>query len=131
MPLARRLWRVCKELRLPLSSPFIQEMDLFDLEFYEYSIICDDPELLKKLENTYVDPEFDKWVEEFDKEQEELQKKKQKQNSENYTPELPDQETISWSNTPKPQRHLPPMLERETYEISPNIDDVNDWVKEE
>lgn len=127
MPLARRLWRVCKELRLPLSDPAIQELDPYDLEFYEYSIICDDPELLKKLENTYVDPDFDKWVEEFDKEQEELQKKQKKE----YTPDLPDPETISWSNSPKPQKLPPPELAMEEYEMSPSAGDIDDWEKEE
>ena len=108
----------------------IQEIDTYDLEFYEYSIICDDPELLKKLENTYVDTEYDKWLEEFDKEQEELQKKQKKQNAENYTPDLPDQETISWSNTPKPQQQLS-ALAMEKYEINPSVGEIDDWEKEE
>ena len=129
MPLARRLWRVCKELRLPLNDPRVQEWDPYDLEFYEYSIICDDPELLKKLENTYVDPEYDKWLEEFDKEQEESQAQQEKEQS--YTPDLPDQETISWRTTPKPQKQIPPMLAVENYELSANVDDIDDWVKEE
>lgn len=102
----------------------IQEMDPYELEFYEYSIICDDPELLKKLENTYVDPDFDDYLNEFDKEQEQLQ------NQANY-PEMPDPETISWSKSPKPQKQIPPVLGTEQYEIAPDTADIDDWEREE
>ena len=77
LPLARRLWKVCKELHLPIHDPAIAQMDIFDLEFYEFSILCDNPKLLESYENRYYDSEFDDWVDEFDREQEELQKKKQ------------------------------------------------------
>lgn len=99
----------------------IQEIDIFDLDFYEYSRICDDPKLLEKLENTYYDSDYDDWEAEFDKEQEQLQ-----QNSQ--PPELPDSETIAWSEKPKQhQQKLP----TEEYEMGVNVEQINDWVKEE
>ena len=104
-------------------------MDSFDLDFYEYSIICDDPKLLAKLENSYYDPEFDEWLEEFDKEQEQKQSKKQQNDV-----ELPDPDTISWSQKPKQppsQQSISSMLEKEDYEVGANTDGINDWEKEE
>ena len=68
-PLARRLWRISKFYQLPLTDPSIQELDPFDLQFIEYSMIADDPKQLEKLKNYYYDPEFDEWLEEFDEEQ--------------------------------------------------------------
>lgn len=67
---ARRLWRVSKLFKLPITDPLIAEMDEFDMAFYELSMIADDPELLEKYKNSYHDDEYDKWVEEFDKQQE-------------------------------------------------------------
>lgn len=67
--LARRLWRICKLFQLPLSDSRIQNMSIFELEFYENSIIADDPKLLKKLQNHFFDPEYEEWEKEFDEEQ--------------------------------------------------------------
>ena len=92
-------------------------------------MICDDPELLKQLENRYVDTEYDKWLEEFDKEQEQIQAQQEKEKT--YTPDLPDSETISWRNTPKPQKQIPPMLAVEHYNTPVDTGDIDDWEKEE
>lgn len=90
IPLARRLWRICKELHVPIHDPRISGMDIFDLEFYEFSILCDNPKQLEAYENRYYDPEFDEWLEEFDKEQANAKK------STNL--DKPDDETIAYSN---------------------------------
>lgn len=52
----------------------MQDIDTFDLEFYEYSLIADDPKKLERLQNHFYDDEWDEFLEEFDKEQEEKQK---------------------------------------------------------
>ena len=71
LPLARRMWRLSKFFHLPLNDPRMQEITPYDLSFYEYSMIADDPDKLEQLQNHYYDPEFDDWLEEFDREQEE------------------------------------------------------------
>ena len=119
MPLARRLWKVCKELQLPLNDPRIQDMDLYELEFYEYSIIYDDPKLREKLENTYYDPEYEAWEKEFDDQQAKSQTKS--------PVELPDPDTVSWSE--KSKTSTPPTTETEDDGF--DIGDINDWEKEE
>lgn len=68
--LARRLWKISSYFKIPINDPRIQAMNEFDLAFYEYSMIADDPKLLDRLKNHFYDPEFDDWAEEFDKEQE-------------------------------------------------------------
>ena len=66
LPLARRLWRISSFFKIPINDPRIQEMTAFDLDFYEYSMILDDPEKKRKLTEQIRDPEFDQWVEDFD-----------------------------------------------------------------
>ena len=39
----------------------------FDLEFYELSMIADDPKKLEQLQNRFFDNDFDDYLEEFDK----------------------------------------------------------------
>lgn len=68
-PLARRMWRISKFFRIPLSDPRIQALTPYDLEFYELSMIADDPEKLSQLDNHFYDPDFDEWVDEFEAEQ--------------------------------------------------------------
>lgn len=151
---------MCKELRLPPSDPFIQQLDPFDLEFIEWSIVCDDPKLLEQIKNRYYDPEFDEWMEEFDKEQEELEKQQkaaqkqqnsatqqskqqnvakqqkqqpqQKQQKQPAPPpvELPDAETVEWSNRKPPTRQTP--LPTEEYEVGDTSQfNNNDWERED
>ena len=43
----------------------MQELDIFDIEFYEYSMIAEDPKKLEQLQNHFYDPEFDEFMEEF------------------------------------------------------------------
>lgn len=95
---------------------------MYDIEFYEYSMICDDPELLKKLENTYYDPEFDDWVKEFDEEQAQQS---------NTNVEMPDPDTVSWSGKPKNNTPAPSTLEEEDYEVGVDTMGIDDWEKEE
>ena len=73
LPLARRMWRIAKLFNTPLNDKRIQDLDIYDIEFYEYSYIADDPERLEQLKNHYYDPEFEEWLEEFDAEQEKKQ----------------------------------------------------------
>lgn len=99
LPLARRLWRVSKFYSLPLNDQRIQDLDPYDLEFIEYSMIADDPKQLNKLKNYYFDPDFDEWLEEFDEEQKAKEKAKESQNEdrqygEKYEEVTADTETI-------------------------------------
>ena len=43
-------------------------MSTWDLEFYEYSMIADDPKKLEKLKNYVYDPEYDEWLNEVEDE---------------------------------------------------------------
>lgn len=112
---------------MPPSDPFIQHLDPFDLEFIEWSLVCDDPKLLEQIQNRYYDPEFDAWMEEFDKEQEQKQKKQQADTS---PVEMPDTETVEWSNRKPPTRKA--ALPTEEYEVGDTSQfKENDWEKEE
>lgn len=117
---------MCKELRLPLSDPFIQQLDPFDLEFIEWSLVCDDPKLLEQVQNHYYDPEFEEWVNEFDKEQEQLKK----QQATAPSIEMPDTETVEWSNRKPPTRQT--ILPMEEYEVGDTSQfSEKDWEREE
>lgn len=112
---------------MPLNDPFIQQLDPFDLEFIEWSLVCDDPKLLEQIQNRYYDPEFEEWEKEFDKEQEQLKKQQA------ATPppvELPDTETVEWSNRKPPTRQA--ALPMEEYEVGDTSQFKNDdWEREE
>lgn len=60
----------------------MQELDPYDLEFYELSQIADDPKKLAQLKNHFYDPEFDEWMEEFELEQAEEQERKSQEETE-------------------------------------------------
>lgn len=109
-PLARRLWRISKFFQLPISDERIQNMDMFDIEFYEYSMIADDPKKLEQLQNHYYDPEFDEWLEEFEQEQEDKQKSKSLQDDNSKQLDLPDEETIKWSKQQIPTEEYEEVL---------------------
>ena len=113
-------------------------MDPFDLEFVEWSLVCDDPKLLEQVKNRYYDPEFDEWEKEFDKEQEQLQQQHSSQQlqtqqnppQQNSTSpvELPDAETIEWSNQKPPTTELP----TEKYEMGDTSQfDGDEWERED
>lgn len=132
LPLARRLWKISKLFQLPISHPLIQDMNLYDIDFYELSDIADDPKKLDKLRNTYYDPDFDDWLDDFDKEQaanatpqgkvtdqdyeeweqdfhrEQAAKLQEKQDA----VDLPDTETANYTATPQQS-----VLETEEYEM--------------
>ena len=97
MPLAKRLWRISKHFKIPLNDIRMQELDIFDIEFYEYSMIAEDPKKLEQLQNHFYDPEFDEFMEEFEKEMEET---KTESNSESSL---------------------------EDYEVSESSSDISDW----
>lgn len=125
MPLARRLWRISKFFQLPLSDERIQSMDLFDIEFYEYSMIADDPKKLEQLQNHYYDPEFEEWLEEFEQEQEEKQKSSQDDKfGDSKQLDLPDRETIRWSEKNRTEQQL---LTEEYDEVSDQSLEISDW----
>lgn len=61
----------------------ILDLNVYQLEFLEYSMIYDDPEAKKQLENTTVDPDWDDWERQFAEEQEQAeQSKKSKEEKE-------------------------------------------------
>ncbi len=125
LPLARRLWRISKFFQLPLNDERIQNLDEFDIEFYEYSMIADDPKKLEQLKNHYYDPEFEDWMDEFEKEQDEKSNmSKNKANEKSAVVELPDEETIDWAT----KNNSTQQLETEEYEVvSEKDNDISDW----
>lgn len=96
LPLARRLWGICKLFRLPLNDERIQSLSEFEIEFYELSQIADDPKKLQQLKEHYYDPEFDEWLEEFDQEQSEKSNSEQLSNHEDFEESMPNDETNDW-----------------------------------
>lgn len=107
-------------------------MDVFDLEFIEWSLVCDDPKLLEKIQNRYYDPEFDEWEQEFEQEQQHLERQKQRQKATEPPPppvEMPDAETVSWSAQKPPTKQQLPTEEYEVGDTSQFKDE--DWVREE
>lgn len=116
-PTAKALWRMCKFFHLPMSDPRIQSMDRYDIDFYEYSMIAENPEALKRLENHFFDPEWDDFVAEFEEEQ--RQKALQKQLEEKNNPT---------DNDDKPAEETPEEPEYgEEYDISEPIDSSEEW----
>lgn len=107
-PLARRLWRLSKFFQIPLNDERMQNIDMYDLEFYELSMIADDPKKLEQLQNHYFDPDFDDWVEEFEMEQAEKAEQKQEQLSQ-----------------PEPESSEP--NEYEGYDVSEPIGADEEW----
>lgn len=100
-------------------------MDLFDIEFYEYSMIADDPKKLEQLQNHYYDPEFEEWMEEFEQEQEEKQKSSQDDKfGGSKQLDLPDKETIKWSEKNHNKQEI---LTEEYEEVSDQSSEISDW----
>lgn len=96
----------------------MQEITPYDLSFYEYSMIADDPDKLEQLQNHYYDPEFDDWLEEFDREQEEKAAKLKQEKQ--YTDYVEPQEE---SQTEVPESDF----EEDTdYEISEPVG-IDEW----
>lgn len=92
-------------------------------------MVCDDPKLLEQVQNHYYDPEFDDWLDEFDKEQEQLKQQKAA-NPPPPTVEMPDTETVEWSNRKPPTRQATlPMEEYEVGDTSQFGDE--DWERED
>ena len=94
---------------------------MFDLEFYELSDIADDPKKLEQLQNHFYDPEFDEWLEDFDKEQEEKQNSSQE---ETQQLDMPDKETIEWSEQNRESHKLPT---EEYEETIGKPQEISDW----
>jgi len=90
----------------------MQSLDTYDLDFYELSDIADDPKKLEQLQNHFFDPDFDEWLEEFDKEQSEKQVKEK----ESTEPEPPDLDTIKYSQNNSYNNQVTE-LETEEYEM--------------
>lgn len=117
IPLARRMWRISKFFKIPLNDKRMQELTTYDLDFYELSMIADDPKKLEQLKNHYYDPEFDDWLEEFDEEQ----SKKQS------NIEMPDSETIEWSGKNRSKEKEQDISFDTDYEVSIEDNDISDW----
>ena len=126
MPLARRLWRISKFFQIPINDPRIQNLDTWDLDFYEYSMIADDPKKLEKLENHFSDPDFDDWVEEFELEQQ------LKQQSDDFSDvEMPDEETIRYAAENQNSEQESTLEHDEEFEESVSAEELSDWEVEE
>ena len=122
MPLARRLWRISKFFQIPINDPRIQNLDTWDLDFYEYSMIADDPKKLEKLENHFSDPDFDDWVEEFGLEQQ------LKQQSDDFSDvEMPDEETIRYAAENQNSEQESTLEHDEEFEESVSAEELSDW----
>lgn len=106
-------------------------MDLFDIDFYEYSMIADDPKKLERLQNHYYDPEFDEWMEEFEEEQRQKQAQKSVKADEIEQEEkldLPDKETVTYSEESRIESNIG---EEEYEEVIENTEEISDWEVDE
>lgn len=65
-PLGRKLWRLAKELHIPVSE--VAEMTPEEIEFCDFSMLADDPKRLEAYENTFRDPDFEAFEKAFDEE---------------------------------------------------------------
>ena len=121
-PLAKRLWRMCKFFNLPLNDERMQALDIYDIEFYEMSMIAEDPDKLNRYKNSFYDTDYDDWVEDFEKEQDEINNapelkiSKENQKNDNY---ITKEEKIN-------SEPFESELEQE-YEVSLPFDDLDDW----
>lgn len=122
MPLARRLWRISKFFQIPINDPRIQNLDTWDLDFYEYSMIADDPKKLEKLENHFSDPDFDDWVEEF-----ELEQQLKQQSGDFSDVEMPDEETIRYAAENQNSEQESTLEHDEEFEESVSAEELSDW----
>lgn len=104
----------------------MQNLTPFDLEFYELSMIADDPKKLEQLQNRFYDDDFDDWLEEF--EQEQYSKHSSEEEGEFEHLDLPDEETIEWAekNRSSQQEDASEVYE-EDYEVSLPSDEISDW----
>lgn len=122
------MWRISKFFQIPLNDQRMQDLNSFDLEFYELSMIADDPKKLEQLQNHYYDPDFDDWLEEFEAEQEELQSKQDKKSGESEQLDMPDEETIEWvDKTRSSQQKNDSDIYEEDYDVSVPTDEISDW----
>ena len=101
----------------------MQDINPYDLEFYELSIIADDPKKLEQLQNHFYDDEFEDWLDEFDREQEEKHgKSSQDDKSEQLS--LPDEETVKWAEKNRSSEQIDTL--DDDYEISEPTE-ISDW----
>ena len=56
----RKLWRVMKQFRIPINDERAQTITEEQIDFMLWSDILDDPEKVRKLDNYFYDPEYDK-----------------------------------------------------------------------
>lgn len=141
-PLARRLWRISKFFQIPLNDPRLQQMTTYELEFYEYSMIADDPKKLESLQNHFYDPDFDEWLDEFDAE---METESEKEKSDDYSEyeikdekfeqireeDLPDKETIEYVSKNREMNDLTNVeydeeFEEDTDEEFEEFEDINE-----
>ena len=127
-PLARRMWRISKFFRIPLNDQRIQNLTQYDLEFYELSMIADDPKKLEQLQNSFFDDDFDDYLEEFEQEQQTKKSEQDDKLRQSERLELSDDETIRWANKNDSTRQESSSGRyEEDYEESLPTDDISDW----
>lgn len=86
-------------------------------------MIADDPKKLEQLQNHYYDPDFEEWLEEFDQEQEQKQKQNSSQD-ESQPLDMPDEDTVKWSNQNRESQQIPTEEYEETLGES---QEISDW----
>lgn len=64
--LGRRLWRLAKTLGIPLSEA--AKCTPEELDFYDFSMLAENPKQLEKYENSFFDPEYEAFEKSFDEE---------------------------------------------------------------
>ena len=131
LPLARRMWKLSKFFKIPLNDERMQDINPYDLEFYELSMIADDPKKLEQLQNHFYDDEFEDWLDDFDREQEEKQQKSSQDEKfgQSEQLDLPDEETIEWAkkNSSSHQENASELPFEDDYEVSLPTDKISDW----
>lgn len=127
-PLARRMWKISKFFKIPLNDERMQDLTPFDLEFYELSMIADDPKKLEQLQNRFFDDDFDDYLEEFDQEQRAKQSEQDEENKEFEHLDMPDEETIEWADKNRSSHQEDDSeVYDDDYEISMPTDEISDW----
>ena len=102
-------------------------MNIYDIRFYELSMIADDPKKLEQLQNHFYDEDFDAWLEEFEEEQA-LKAESASQNSPLEKVDMPDEETIVYAENNRAEGKIQaqePEFDND-YEVSESSE-IADW----
>lgn len=128
-PLARRLWKISKFFQIPINDPRIQAMTVFDLDFYEYSMVADDPKLLERLNNHFYDPDFDDWAAEFDEEMKSEEESEYEYSEYEVKEDVPDAQFDSLDTPDKETiTYVENQAVEDEFEVIDSVDErISDW----